>query len=270
MKHEHATRPTTQPEVPSFLTRPLQSRTKHFTSVSPPSSHSSEAAWGQWFRSGISSPWWSEREQWSMPTAWPIQATHANSCSLSSRFRKWSQLLNWYTSLKREPSAEAHCGNTRAVGASMLLCSGLQPSEHSFTLGVWALTPEGLCRSEKVFSFKKYFQGSLWPPRSLRTSALEGLCLFLVGLYTQLVTALRMKGPVPAATRVLEPDSEAAWWFTRQTWVRDKVKCYLRVGVEGRGVHLGSLSPFIEQWMSPYSQESGCSNWLTKPVPHSR
>lgn len=61
-----------------------------------------------------------------------------------SDFRKRSQLLNRYPSLKSEPSAEAPCGNTRAVGVSALLCGGLQPLKHSLTLGVWAVTPGGL------------------------------------------------------------------------------------------------------------------------------
>lgn len=54
-KHERATRPTIQLEVCSFLPVQLQRRTKHFTSVMPPFSHSSEATQGQCFGSGIRS-----------------------------------------------------------------------------------------------------------------------------------------------------------------------------------------------------------------------
>lgn len=164
MKHEHATRPPTQLEVPSFLTGPLRSRTKHFTSVSPPSSHSSEAARGQWFASGISNTWWPEREQRPMP---PARLPTPTLVTFPSDFRKWSQLLNRFTSLKSEPSAEAHCGNTRAVGASTLLCGGgLRPLKHSLTLGARAVTPEGLLSvcvdlKRRCIALKKYFQGSL-------------------------------------------------------------------------------------------------------------
>lgn len=82
-------------EVPSFLRGPLRSRTKHFTSVSPSSSHSSDAAWI-----------WNEEHL----VARESTVVNANCLTnpgyprqllltFPSGLRKWSSLLNRYTSL---------------------------------------------------------------------------------------------------------------------------------------------------------------------------
>lgn len=90
--------------------------------------------------------WWPEREQWSMPNAWSIQATYANSCNFFGS-RKWSQLRKRYTSLKRKHIAEAHCGKSsfpRGSGAlHSTLRHGLQPLRHSLTSAAWTRTSEG-------------------------------------------------------------------------------------------------------------------------------
>lgn len=130
-------------EVSSFVTEPLHSRTKHFTSVMPPSSHSSEAAQGQWFGSGIRTPGGQRTVVMANCPIFPgylFQLTLTNdisSLTLENEVSYSKCALHSKINIQLRLSV-----STKAGGAAALSCVGFQPVKHSFTVGMWTRTPE--------------------------------------------------------------------------------------------------------------------------------
>lgn len=124
--------PPIQLEVCSFLPVQLQRRTKHFTSVMPPFSHSSEATQGQCFGSGIRSCLVA-RERTVVNTNClvtpgdhrPLTFLTEVSSPILENEVNYSEVT--YTPRKSKHTAETYCWkqqlSTKAAGVSILCCA---------------------------------------------------------------------------------------------------------------------------------------------------